>query len=377
MDTHSPVDFEPPPPAYNVSQQELDQKVSYAIEHSLTDSLPAVDEHGFPVYDAAAFEAVASSYETAGAGSSVVPEEGSQRAYAVPGDVKLSITTSSTKAFCDKGDGSDVESVRSRSLGDSAGRNARRYSPEIGQYYRSSPPPAFASVGSPPGSTTTGPLQEDIVRLLYRPDSRAPSPLSSPPSTSRDLTMRPQSPHLPARLPRQAADTPPTRRRIPRHSIGSQALMTSRLDFNPSLAYNKHESDLADDSSMTSSADPTAFYNHAVAYHLTGGSSNASAANRPAIRSDSPYHVPRQPPPMPSQTSVTGDTSYQSSAHSTQFTPLRPNSTFNTPGPEFHRPTFPPRSMTPSNADAEPSGGGSRWAMSEAQLVRDLYRSRN
>lgn len=55
----SPTDTVPPP-AYQISLEEFDQKTSHAVQLSSTTTLP-VDEDGWPIYNAAAFEAVAES----------------------------------------------------------------------------------------------------------------------------------------------------------------------------------------------------------------------------------------------------------------------------------------------------------------------------
>ncbi len=61
----------PPPPSYQLSQDEFDQKTSHAIGLSSSIYHPIIDEDGWPSYDAAAFEAVAKSYQQGS--SSAVP----------------------------------------------------------------------------------------------------------------------------------------------------------------------------------------------------------------------------------------------------------------------------------------------------------------
>lgn len=49
-----------PPPSYQLSQDEFDQKTSRAVQLSSSTTI-LIDEDGWPIYDAAAFEAVAGS----------------------------------------------------------------------------------------------------------------------------------------------------------------------------------------------------------------------------------------------------------------------------------------------------------------------------
>ena len=50
-----------PPPSYQLSlEEEFDRKTSHAVQLSSTTTLP-VDEDGWPIYNAAAFEAAAES----------------------------------------------------------------------------------------------------------------------------------------------------------------------------------------------------------------------------------------------------------------------------------------------------------------------------
>ena len=65
----SPTDFVPPP-SYQLSQEQFDRKTSHAIQLSSSIRQPIIDEDGWPIYDATAFEAVAKSYEQSSPGSS-------------------------------------------------------------------------------------------------------------------------------------------------------------------------------------------------------------------------------------------------------------------------------------------------------------------
>ncbi|SRR6266702_689879 len=65
----SPTDMVPPP-SYQLSQDQFDRKTSQAIQLSSSIHQPIIDEEGWPIYDAAAFEAVAKSYEQSPHGSS-------------------------------------------------------------------------------------------------------------------------------------------------------------------------------------------------------------------------------------------------------------------------------------------------------------------
>jgi hypothetical protein len=52
----------PPPPSYQISVEEFDQKTSRAMQLASSTPYP-VDEDGWPIYDPAAFEAAGESYE--------------------------------------------------------------------------------------------------------------------------------------------------------------------------------------------------------------------------------------------------------------------------------------------------------------------------
>jgi hypothetical protein len=58
----SPTDFVPPP-SYQISQKESNPKTSPAIQPPSSTISLAIDEDGWPIYNAEAFEAVAESYE--------------------------------------------------------------------------------------------------------------------------------------------------------------------------------------------------------------------------------------------------------------------------------------------------------------------------
>ena len=51
-----------PPPSYQLSQEHFDRKTSHAIQLSSSIHQPIIDQDGWPIYDAGAFEAVAKSY---------------------------------------------------------------------------------------------------------------------------------------------------------------------------------------------------------------------------------------------------------------------------------------------------------------------------
>ena len=81
----SPTDFVPPP-SYQLSQEQFDRKTSHAIQLSSSIRQPIIDEDGWPIYDATAFEAVAKSYEQSSPGSSSsggadIPRHGRQPSF--------------------------------------------------------------------------------------------------------------------------------------------------------------------------------------------------------------------------------------------------------------------------------------------------------
>lgn len=60
----SPTDTAPPPPPYQMTQAEFDQKTSQAIQlASESSSANRVDEDGWEIYDPAAMEAIAESID--------------------------------------------------------------------------------------------------------------------------------------------------------------------------------------------------------------------------------------------------------------------------------------------------------------------------
>ena len=67
----------PPPPSYQMSVEEFDQKTSQAMQLASSTPYP-VDEDGWPIYDPAAFDAAAESYENPPSSSSSTGFPGSE-----------------------------------------------------------------------------------------------------------------------------------------------------------------------------------------------------------------------------------------------------------------------------------------------------------
>ena len=94
----SPTDS-PPPPPYQMSLEEFDQKTSQAIQLASSTTYP-VDEDGWPNYDPAAFEAVVEGYEHPPPSSSSAGIFGTEVRHGRPSPVKVSYSTRPTKV-CD------------------------------------------------------------------------------------------------------------------------------------------------------------------------------------------------------------------------------------------------------------------------------------
>ncbi|KAI0254896.1 hypothetical protein BJV78DRAFT_1183723 [Lactifluus subvellereus] len=258
-----------PPPSYQISQEEFDQKTSQAIQLSSSASSVAVDEDGWPIYNAAAFEAVVESYEPehsppASSSAGIVgygadsSRPGRQKR---PSPVKLPSPTHPMK---------------------SKNPERRRRSPQHDRDFPSehrvaTPPPPF----TPTGPSLDGPPFEEVVRLSYNGSgSRDTSPLEPPypPSPrSRPLSQTSQpvaplrvSPHRFSDPQTHTVSNPhpfyrptPIRPDVP--LLPNPTSTITRVEFDPQMAYSRY-GDVGNHTSIQAGA--TAFYNHAVAAHL-------------------------------------------------------------------------------------------------------------
>jgi hypothetical protein len=338
------TDMDLPPPAYELTQEDLDRKISSAVEASLhisenaTASSSNIDDDGFELWDEAAYQAAAAQLAQSNsmndnASSSrplplpahPVARQASplpQKA-PLPGIECLRIARNSPPREKERpswyeeaglGSGGSPSSSRathaatpssrptpSAPLGARPGpgvqraltRHADPYHPHRmpsdAEYDATQQPPPF----SPMGPSLDGPPYEEVV-LSYsqHPDSRAPSPLSSPPVTTTSLpthrpqpqfgamvapTSRPQTPRAAPQPPsssRPHAQLPDIAPLRPRHaqtmgprpttvySVSSQVANTT-IAFDPSSAYTK-PSLLKANTSSTSAYNASAFYRLAL-----------------------------------------------------------------------------------------------------------------
>ena len=275
---HSPTDLAPPPPAYD--QRELDQKLSQAAEQSLssTDMTHTIGEDGWPIYDASAFEVVASSYERSTTGSSSRLQETDQSSWAkqaFPSDSKVpSAGTQPLRIRRRKNRPNKTsQDVISHAMSAESARPSSRSSQHSAvnpEYSRDSPPPPF----TPTGPSLDGSPFEEVVRLSWNvPDSLPASPLStvahdhSPRHDLRESSPEPTRTHhqslplLPRSGNRRVNPRPITTDYTTSHARHHSA-MSSRLDFNPLSAYSKHQLDYTDAPASDPSRQAMAFYKY-------------------------------------------------------------------------------------------------------------------
>ncbi|OCH94092.1 hypothetical protein OBBRIDRAFT_196536 [Obba rivulosa] len=308
----------PPPPAYEISQHEFDQKTSHLLETSASEPQPPeVDLEGFEVWDDATFEAAVRASElslvdgplsrqAAYPLEKVAPQpldDGASSSAIRP----LRITKKSTAAPPQKEHPSwYTEAQLDRSSSGSSREpeppahapNTPRYPqpdlPEVSDpcSRESTPPPEF----TPVGPSLDGPPYEGIV-LTYRPgdDSAPPSPLQSPtmlPQSfdtgssrspfqshlARDLPMPPHSiygaptssftPHNHQSLPPRRSPMSQNKRPATTYASGAGAA-APLLRFNPQSAYGKKPMvPTPDEQRAPPRVDPAAFYNSAISATL-------------------------------------------------------------------------------------------------------------
>ncbi|KAH9045217.1 hypothetical protein EDB85DRAFT_7864 [Lactarius pseudohatsudake] len=261
--TPSPTDFVPPP-SYQLSQEQFDRKTSHAIQLSSSIPQPIIDGDGWPIYDEAAFEAVAKSYEqfppgssSAGLGADMSRHERQNSFTSRPPSTGPMKTRSSERR-----------------------RRNRHPDPDcLSEDRLATPPPPFTATGP----SLDGPPFEDVVTLSYPgpqavptqpqppPLSRVtqpiaplrlpspgpgPSPRFSDPQTQTQ-TQAPSNPYHSRRL----APAPPN---IPSRLVPSSTI--TRVEFDPQMAYSPNGRN-GNNSAVQGGA--SAFYNHAVASQLS------------------------------------------------------------------------------------------------------------
>ncbi|EMD40721.1 hypothetical protein CERSUDRAFT_91457 [Gelatoporia subvermispora B] len=323
----------PPPPAYELSQQEFDQKTSHVIETSSSEpQQPAVDLEGFEVWDDAIFEsAVRMSGLSLDGTSSRLPEVRSyapEKASQLPSDETASSSSVQplriqkktavsmppqkerpswyAEAQLDRSCSTAVHERDPTPLPSSPSQSSQHDVPGslTPPSREATPPPEF----TPVGPSLDGPPYE--VVLTYRPsdgDSAPPSPLQSPTMlpqnldvetnlhtiqsrVSRELPMPPQSgygvatssivPHHHQSLPAPRR-SPLTHHMRPSTTYASGfGAATPLLRFNPQTAYGKKQAArVPEEQPAPPRVDPAAFYNSAVSATLSAN--NATTRPRP------------------------------------------------------------------------------------------------
>ncbi|EIM88424.1 uncharacterized protein STEHIDRAFT_146425 [Stereum hirsutum FP-91666 SS1] len=398
-----------PPPAYEVSQHEFDNKISRAVEESLSTAVSnvrVVDDDGWPVYDPSAFEAVAASYEREGAASSSTASEAersSSRAGShddkkmpplqLPMVKPLRIRNRAPSAGTQASEAERLES-RSRSP---AARYRHASSPLPPNHHSSSPtlsdleaPPPFTPVARHPNGVPF----DGLTRLQYIPgDSRPSSPFYSPEPRHSLPPLSPPSPQ-PSTLTYQSPP-PPHRRPVQRRIRQSNEYLkdvngprTSRLDFDPRTAYGRDSHEAPHTQTPAQNFSAADLYPHAVASHL-------KPISTPSSRPQTEFHPSSPPAPSMFRSSRDAASTYSSFQRPESYvgnqeimTVIRPGSTHHSQSPpipnqpqsqlqspSFNRPAFPREHSVPA-AHSPPSAQWGRYAPSEAELIKELYRSR-
>ena len=303
----------PPPPAYELTDQQYDQKTSQIIETSLAEPARQSSNDDFwEVWDEAAFEAAAARLSLTGPSSSSSnppppPPPISETAKAkareagMPGNdpevaplriVKKSAQspppTRKEKERPSWYEEAQLDQVPQSSSAQPAVPQSTRASlpspPRRTSYDREpTPPPSFEAVGP----SLDGPPYEDahpiqpgptIIMTYSAGDSRPASPLQSPvaqaPSfgfpaapNTRSYTPQPTHQHVPP-APRPVSTQPPPVPRVPVQPPVQQrastefSLLGPRVPFNPQVAYNKKPSryGLPEEEPLPQKVDAASFY---------------------------------------------------------------------------------------------------------------------
>lgn len=305
----------PPPPAYELTDQQYDQKTSHIIEASLAESTHRSSSDDFwETWDETAFEAAAArmsiSESSPSSGSSHLPQPPvSEAAKAKAREAGMSrndsevaplrITKKSARSppptqkekerpswYAEAQLDSDriPRSSISQPASSQPARGRLPSPPRRASYEREpTPPPSFEAVGP----SLDGPPYEDdhppqtgppIVMSYSAGDSRPASPLQSPvsqptsfgfpppPTDLRSYTPQPSYQHAPP-APRPVSAQPPPASRIPvqppsqQRSNAEFTLLGPRVPFNPQVAYNKKSRySLPEDDPLPQKVDAASFY---------------------------------------------------------------------------------------------------------------------
>ncbi|ESK96030.1 hypothetical protein Moror_7375 [Moniliophthora roreri MCA 2997] len=290
-----------PPPAY--SEQEFDQKISSALQESLTLS----DDQEWEEWDEAKFEAAAAAYARA---------ESKKPNVTYPPDKKSPYSTGQSSSagpsrHVTNGLPDGVQPPSSASSSSSRAHSSPSYSAtpassssqhnittpyEEEEHGSSTPPPAFTGVGP----SLDGPPYEDVVRLEYAgnyDEDEVGSSYSShrssssytqtyeyippprPPSAATTVTsdssyvQDPRSLPIPSRADERGHFTAPS----PVDYASSRASQVPRMNFNPSVAYKRElGSESGNPTNLNASQRPSqgvidasAFYNSSVSAYLS------------------------------------------------------------------------------------------------------------
>ncbi|TDL29493.1 hypothetical protein BD410DRAFT_833790 [Rickenella mellea] len=394
----SPTDLSPPPPAYELTQQEFDQKTSHIVETSLSQPISQPQyADGWEEWDEAAFQANearlreerargASGSSTpqsqplqSGSGSGGTSAQTNPSAHAQPGaphDVRpLNIRKRSSQTpekekpswyaqagLGDNGSSSSRDPQDAQGSGSSRPRPASsvpstRSLPEDPEDDPTAPPPPFA----PTDTSLDGPSYElvqsqrapsPVVVLRYNPGGVGSSPPPSPPASPvsrHTMSPSPAPSHLsmpPPRRPAHYAPSRPTTSYTP--SLKAAHIPPPpRMDFNPLVAYTKPAFGHlpVDPAPVPSTINAASLYNSAVAAHLP-----TQPRRQPTRPQTAPYGAqpqgymhssqPQQPvnqyqTQYPNQYQTQYQNQYQNGMGSR-------NTYYPTPPPMQHYPTQPP-----------------------------------
>ncbi|KAH8988571.1 hypothetical protein EDB92DRAFT_1871282 [Lactarius akahatsu] len=378
--TPSPTDFVPPP-SYQLSQEQFDRKTSHAIQLSSSIPQPIIDEDGWPIYDEAAFEAVAKSYEqfppgssSAGLGADMSGHERQNSFTSLPPSTGPMKNRSSERR-----------------------RRNRHPDPDfLSEDRLATPPPPFTATGP----SLDGPPFEDVVTLSYPgPGPQAVPTQPQPPSLSRMI-----QPIAPLRLPSPGPGPSPrfsdpqtqtqTQNQAPSNPYHSQRLAPAppnipsrlipsstitRVEFDPQMAYSPNGRN-GNNSAVQGGA--SAFYNHAVASQLSTSptmTTSPQGGYPDRVSYSTGYsgdtYRRQQVTSTVSHSTPTTEPRYATISHGLRFSAAAslqpaPPMVSSTSLPSGSR--YPRRPSGPVRGPLPPVPHG-RWGGSEAPLVQDVY----
>lgn len=244
----SPTDIVPPP-SYQLSQEQFDRKTAHAIQLSSSIRQPIIDEDGWPIYDAATFEAVAESYgqsSSAGPQDADIPRHQSQASFPSlpPPPESMKVRSSYLPYSSSIPQKFNEFSLQTRSS-DRRRRNHNADRDFPSEPREATPPPPF----TPTGPSLDGPPFDEVVTMSYR----APDPPTQNRRASRSPVTHPIAPgrsqrfsdpqiqtqfQAPPPNPYDSFRRPPVQPDIPSRLIPSST--RTRVEFDPQLAYGRN-----------------------------------------------------------------------------------------------------------------------------------------